>query len=84
MAGVGLLIAQTVAPMLSFSVGGIWLPQGRYLFSGMMLLCPLTALALLGPLRERWRRPAVVIAIVVPLLLFTGWCAIQSLAYYSI
>jgi hypothetical protein len=83
LAGAGLLIAQTLAPLLSFSAGGIWLPQGRYLFSGMALLCPLMALAVLGPLPARWR-PAAVIAIAALLAAFAGWCAIQSLAYYSL
>jgi hypothetical protein len=38
--GGGLLIAQTFAPLLSFAAEGLWLPQGRYLFSGMGLLAP--------------------------------------------
>ena len=82
LAGAALLLAQTFAPMLSFSAGGIWLPQGRYLFSGMALLCPLMALAWLGPLPQRLRATAV-IALFAALLLFSAWCALQSLAYFT-
>jgi hypothetical protein len=38
--GGGLLVAQTFAPLLSFAAEGLWLPQGRYLFSGMGLIAP--------------------------------------------
>jgi hypothetical protein len=38
--GAGLLILQTFAPLLSFAAEGLWLPQGRYLFSGMGLIAP--------------------------------------------
>ena len=82
LAGAGLLFVQTFAPMLSFSAGGVWLPQGRYLFSGMVVLGPLVAVALLGPIPERWRWPAVG-AFAFALLLFAGWCGLQSLAYFS-
>jgi hypothetical protein len=33
-------VAQTFAPLLSFAAEGLWLPQGRYLFSGMGLIAP--------------------------------------------
>jgi hypothetical protein len=38
--GGGLLVIQTFAPLLSFAAEGLWLPQGRYLFSGMGLIAP--------------------------------------------
>jgi len=38
--GGALLVAQTFAPLLSFAAEGLWLPQGRYLFSGMGLIAP--------------------------------------------
>ena len=41
--GGGLLVAQTFAPLLSFAAEGLWLPQGRYLFSGMGLIAPVMA-----------------------------------------
>ena len=81
--GVALLVAQTLAPLLSFSSGGIWLPQGRYLFGGMGVLAPLCAIAWVAPLRGRWRWMAVAV-IGFLLALFSGWCALQSFAYYSI
>ncbi|MCS6773881.1 MAG: hypothetical protein NZ693_07205, partial [Thermoflexales bacterium] len=36
--GLGLLLAQTFAPLLSFAADRTWLPQGRYLFAGMGLV----------------------------------------------
>ncbi|MCS6910521.1 MAG: hypothetical protein NZM11_08135, partial [Anaerolineales bacterium] len=36
--GLGLLLAQTFAPLLSFAADRTWLPQGRYLFSGVSLI----------------------------------------------
>jgi len=41
--GGGLLVIQTFAPLLSFAAEGLWLPQGRYLFSGMGLIAPVMA-----------------------------------------
>jgi hypothetical protein len=41
--GGALLVAQTFAPLLSFAAEGLWLPQGRYLFSGMGLIAPVMA-----------------------------------------
>lgn len=39
--GFALLLTQTFAPMLSFGADRNWLPQGRYLFTGMALIAPL-------------------------------------------
>ncbi|MDW8396856.1 MAG: hypothetical protein RMM31_11505, partial [Anaerolineae bacterium] len=48
--GLGLLLAQTFAPLLSFAADRTWLPQGRYLFVGMGLLASvLSAAALRAP-----------------------------------
>ncbi|WP_169239296.1 hypothetical protein [Candidatus Roseilinea sp. NK_OTU-006] len=41
--GLGLLVAQTFAPLLSFAAEGTWLPQGRYLFGGMAVLSLMVA-----------------------------------------
>ena len=53
--GAGLLILQTFAPLLSFAAEGLWLPQGRYLFSGMGLIAPVMGSY---PLGQHAKRPS--------------------------
>jgi hypothetical protein len=48
--GLGLLVAQTFAPLLSFAAEGTWLPQGRYLFGGMAVLAPVVGYPATGPI----------------------------------
>ena len=81
LAGVTLLLAQTFAPLASSAAGGIWLPQGRYLFSGMALLCPLLALASIGPFPDRWRCAAAAF-LSATMLIFSIFCALQSFFFF--
>lgn len=81
LAGVALLLAQTFAPLVSSAAGGIWLPQGRYLFSGMALLCPLMALASIGPFPDRWRRIAAAL-LSAAMFIFAFFCALQSFFFF--
>ncbi|MGQ9890119.1 MAG: hypothetical protein ACUVSX_16770, partial [Aggregatilineales bacterium] len=53
--GVVILLAQTFMPLLVFATTRTWLPQGRYLFSGMALIAGLLAFGWIGPWPGRWR-----------------------------
>jgi len=53
--GLILLVAQTLAPLLSYAASGLWLPQGRYLFGGMAIIAPLLAYGWIGWLPQRWQ-----------------------------
>jgi len=67
-----LLAAQTLLPLVGMR-GTIWLPQGRYLFSGLFAIAVLLAWGfyrLLPAPADRW---AAVAAFVV-LAAFDGWC----------
>jgi hypothetical protein len=53
--GVFLLALQTFVPLLSYAGMGMWLPQGRYLFSGTALLVTGMSYGWVGWLPGRWR-----------------------------
>jgi hypothetical protein len=74
--GVVLLLLQTFAPLLSFAAQGLWLPQGRYLFSGMALIASVMACGWINWLdgRGRW----VALAFVVIILSVVDLAAIQA------
>jgi len=57
--GVVILLAQTFMPLLVFATMRTWLPQGRYLFSGMALIAGVLACGWIGPWPGRWRWLAV-------------------------
>jgi hypothetical protein len=59
--GGALLVAQTFAPLLSFAAEGLWLPQGRYLFSGMGLIAPVMGSY---PLGQHAKRPSAYLLMV--------------------
>ncbi len=57
--GVVILLAQTFMPLLVFATMGTWLPQGRYLFSGMALIAGVLAFGWIAPWPGRWKWLAV-------------------------
>ncbi|MFN4294418.1 MAG: hypothetical protein ACK4JD_09825 [Thermoflexales bacterium] len=75
LAGLALLLAQTFAPLLSFSAEGTWLPQGRYLFAGMGLIAAAFAAPFASP---AW---ASLASLVYSLLDF--WALWQTAAFFG-
>jgi hypothetical protein len=57
-----LLVLQTLLPLV-VRRGSYWLPQGRYLLSGLLTIAVLTAWGLYQLLPRRWRPWATVIAV---------------------
>jgi hypothetical protein len=57
--GVAILLAQTFLPLMVFATMRTWLPQGRYLFSGMALIAGVLVFGWIGPWPGRWRWLAV-------------------------
>jgi len=78
LAGGALLIAQTMAPMLSFAAEGLWLPQGRYLFGGMALLAPVVSGHLLMAQESRLSEYALLV------LTALVWLSLAALLYGSV
>jgi len=75
--GGGLLVAQTFAPLLSFAAEGLWLPQGRYLFSGMGLIAPVMGV-------PGFQRSAYGGGVMVILAILTVALASECAAYFSV
>ncbi len=57
--GAVILLAQTFMPLLVFATTRTWLPQGRYLFSGMALIVSVLAFGWIVPWPGRWKWLAV-------------------------
>lgn len=53
--GIGLLLIQTLAPMLSFAASNVWLPQGRYIFAGIGLVSCILIYGWLGWIPNKWQ-----------------------------
>ena len=53
--GIVILLAQTLMPLLVFATLRAWLPQGRYLFSGMALIASVLAFGWIAPWPGRWK-----------------------------